>query len=86
MMMPGTLRFALWAAEITDRFARWIARDTLGERLARAADEFDLIDVPQIDRGEFRGDYFTPEQFDMPIDELAARRRAKQRHPAGRAL
>lgn len=71
------LRCAVWLADITDRFARWLAADTLAERLA----EFDSIDVPCIDRGEF-----IDAAPVIALDAAARRRQARQRHPAGRAL
>lgn len=80
MTIPIQLRIALWIAEITDRFARWLAGDTLAQRLV----EFDAIDVPYIDRGEFV--YETTPAPVIALDAAARRRHARQRHPAGRAL
>ena len=66
---------AFWAAEMSDRFARWIARDDLGQRLAWA-DDFDYFEV---DRGTMPAPV-------LHLDDMHARRQARQRHPAGSRL
>lgn len=66
---------AFWAAEMSDRFARWIARDDLGQRLAWA-DDFDYFEV---DRGTMPAPV-------LQVDELTMRRQARKRHPAGSRL
>lgn len=66
---------AFWLAEIADRFARWIARDDLGQRLAWA-DDFDYF---QVDRGRIPAPV-------AQVDEMVLRRQARKRHPAGSRL
>lgn len=75
MTIPGALRFALWAAEITDRVARRLAGDDLGQRLAWA-DEFDYF---QVDRGHMPAPV-------LHVDDMVLRRQARKRHPAGSRL
>ena len=70
-------RFALWLAEVTDRWARRLHDDAAGERLAVADD----LEAWQVDCGTL-----IPSTVMAPLlhlDDMHARRQARKRHPAG---